>query len=151
MERRIKADLDSLERRLLYAINQPHSRFGFRIGQAIGKCPPTQETPIMEITINNEQKVQVTLAPVTTGGNPAPLDGVPTWDVISGDSTVEPEADGKSAWLISGNDPGDTQIIVKADADLGEGVVEISDIISLSVQGAQAANLGLVAGTPEAK
>jgi len=40
---------------------------------------------------------------------------------------------------------------VKADADLGEGVTEISDIIRLTVAGAQAANLGLTAEAPTPK
>jgi hypothetical protein len=56
-----------------------------------------------------------------------------------------------SADLISSDDPGDTDFLVKADADLGEGVVEISDIIRLSVSGAQAANLGISLGEPTPK
>jgi hypothetical protein len=79
---------------------------------------------MVDITITNEQQVNVTLTPVTQGGHPAELDGVPTWEVVSGNSTVEVASDGKSAELVSSDDPGDTQILVKADADLGSGVVE---------------------------
>lgn len=103
------------------------------------------------ISITNEQKITVTLTPKTDTGKPAKLDGVPTWEVVSGNSTVVAAADGLSASLVSSDDPGDTQVLVKADADLGEGIVEISDIIQLTVVGATATNLGLSAGTPEPK
>jgi len=106
---------------------------------------------MLELSITNEQQVNVTLHPVTEAGHPAQVDGAPTWEVISGTSTVTPAADGLSADLISSDDPGDTDFLVKADADLGQGVVEVSDIIRLHVAGAQAANLGLQAGAPTPK
>lgn len=105
----------------------------------------------LEITITNEQKVNVTLKPVTATGKPAPLDGVPTWTVQTGESTVVPAADGLSADLISSDSPGDTVILVEADADLGSGVETLADTIRLTVEGARAANLGLAAGTPVPK
>lgn len=105
----------------------------------------------LAIKITNEQKVQVTLKPVTDTGKPAALDGSPAWSVISGNSQVQVADDGLSAWLVSADDPGDTEVLVKADADLGTGVEEISDTIQLSVIGATAKNLGLSAGTPEPK
>jgi hypothetical protein len=103
------------------------------------------------VTITNEQKIKVTLTPVTDTGKPAKLDGKPSWSVISGNSQVEVAEDGLSAFLISADDPGDTQFLIKADANLGEGVEEISDIIDLTVQGATAKNLGVSLGTPEPK
>lgn len=114
-------------------------------------CCKRKRTHMLELTITNEQKIPVELKPITATGKPAKLDGTPQWSVISGNSTVEPAADGLSAFLVSSDDPGDTEIMVKADADLGSGVEEISDIIRLTVAGARAANLGLVAGTPVAK
>src|SRR5262245_28838673 len=106
---------------------------------------------MLEISITNEEKVKVTLTPVTATGKPAKVDGVPSWEVVTGNSTVEPAEDGMSADLISSDDPGDTDFLVKADADLGEGVTEISDIVRLAVAGAQAANLGLTADAPVPK
>lgn len=105
----------------------------------------------LAITINNEQKVNVTLSPVDANGKPAPLDGVPVWSVVDGDSTVEPAADGLSAEITSSDTPGVTDFLVTADADLGQGVVPISDTIALTVEHAQATALGLAAGTPENK
>ena len=125
------------------------ARLHFSFGLPTNKNESTH-MPV-EVTITNEQKVGVTLTPKTDTGKPAKLDGVPTWEVLSGNASVVAADDGLSASLISGDDPGDTEIIVKADADLGEGVEEISDIIKLSVVGATAKNLGLTVGTPEPK
>jgi len=100
----------------------------------------------LDLTVTNEQKIQVTLTPVTETGKPATLDGAPTWSVISGNSTLDVAADGLSAFLVSADDPGDSDFLVKADADLGSGVVEVSDTIRLHVAGAQAKSLGLAAG-----
>lgn len=136
---------------ILDAIRKParKARFDYRIGPVINK---NERTPMpLEISITNEQKVTVTLKPVTATGKPAPLDGVPTWTIQTGDSTVVPAADGLSASLVSSDSPGDTVYLVEADADLGSGTETIADTIRLSVIGARAANLGLVAGDPEPK
>lgn len=105
----------------------------------------------MLITITNEQKVQVTLAPTTQAGNPATLDGTPSWTVTDGDATLEVAPDGLSCYLISGNADVNSKIEVSADADLGEGVQTITDVIDLAVVSAQASGLGLVVGTAELK
>lgn len=99
----------------------------------------------MLITITNEEKIQVTLAPVTAAGNPATLDGVPSWEVVLGDATLEVAPDGLSAFLVSGDADTNSQIAIAADADLGEGVVSLTDLIDLAVVSAQASALGLVA------
>jgi hypothetical protein len=105
----------------------------------------------MLITITDEQKVNLTLQPTTQGGKPAQVDGVPTWEVTGGDATLEVAADGMSAYLISGAANTNSTIEVTADADLGEGMQEITDTIDLAVVAANASQLGLVAGTPELK
>ena len=102
----------------------------------------------MLITITNEQKVMVTLAPTTAAGNPATLDGAPVWTVVSGDATLEVSEDGLSAYLVSGAADVTSQIEVSADADLGEGVVSLTDVIDLAVVAAQASALGLAFDTP---
>ena len=102
----------------------------------------------MLITITNEEKVQVTLAPTTAAGNPATLDGVPTWTVIEGDATLEVAVDGLSAFLVSGAADVNSKIEVSADADLGEGVVTLTDVVDLAVVPASASALGLVVAAP---
>ena len=153
MEHRLKDELVddkellATEVRLSRLIKQP--RFDWTIGIVQSKVQKKKE--IMEIQLTNEQQVTVTLTPKTSAGKPATLDGVPTWEVITGESTVTASADGLSALIVSSDNPGDTQILVKADADLGEGVVEISEVLDVHVAGAQAANLGVSVGTPELK
>jgi len=102
----------------------------------------------MLITITNEEKVQVTLAPTTAAGNPATLDGVPTWTVIEGDATLEVAVDGLSAFLVSGAADVNSKVEVSADADLGEGIVTLTDVVDLAVVPASASALGLVVAAP---
>ena len=113
--------------------------------------PKERNTMPAAIELTNEQKVKATLNIVTDTGKPAKVDGAPAWVVVSGNSQVVVAEDGLSADLISSDDPGDTIIMVKADANLGEGVEELSDTITLTVVGATAKNLGITLGTPEAK
>lgn len=105
----------------------------------------------MLITITNEQKVQVTLVPTTEAGNPAVLDGAPVWEVTDGDATIEVSDDGLSAYLVSGEADVNSVVTVTADADLGEGVVEITDTIDLAVVAANASRLGLTTDEPVLK
>lgn len=105
----------------------------------------------MDLKLTNEQQVRVTLSPKTDSGKPAPLDGIPTWEIVDGLSTVVVDPNGLSAMIVSSDDPGDTQILVTADADIGEGVEHISEILKVSVLGAAAKNLGITVGTPELK
>lgn len=102
------------------------------------------------VSLTSEQKVLVTLTPTTLSGNPAEVEDI-VWSVDSGDATVEPQADPKSAYIISGPNVGASVIRVTADADLGEGVVELQDVVNVDVTSPQAANLGFVVGTPEPK
>lgn len=132
-------------------------RFNWSIGMAVNKTKTKRKNSMLEIVITNEQKIQATLTPVTATNKPAQLDGEANFEVISGfakigivtnpDGTVVPN----SRWIISDDLPGDSEILVSADADLGAGVETISDIIKLTVAGAKAASLGLTVGAPVAK
>lgn len=108
---------------------------------------------MIPVKLTNEQKVVATLNPKTDAGRSVTVDpnNPPKWSVVDGDSTVTPTADGLSADIISSDTPGVTNILVEADADLGEGVVTISDTIQVTVDGALAANLGVGIGTPTLK
>lgn len=111
--------------------------------------PKLGRISMLDLTITNEEKIEVSVKPMTGGPNPKPakVDGVPTWEVLSGAATLEVAEDGLSALLISSDDDlSDTIIQVDADADLGEGVQALSDTITLHTTGAKAESLGLVAG-----
>lgn len=104
-----------------------------------------------EIACTNEEKVLITVNPVTAGGKPVALDGPVrvTRQAGDGDSIVQP--DGKSFYVISGDLPGDTAYLLEGDADLGAGVQTIAESVILHVAGAMAKSFGLTAGAPEPK
>lgn len=126
-------------------------RFNWSIGEPVPKNPDQMKEKIMiEVKITNEQKIAIGVSPVTATGKPAQLDGEVVFEVQSGDVTIE-RIDANNAFIVSGNLPGDSVVIVSADTDLGEGVETISDIVKITVEGARAASLGLTVGTPVAK
>src|SRR5215469_16364519 len=101
---------------------------------------------MLEVSLTNEQKVNITLHPVTATGNPAGVDGPPSWTVVAGDGTVEAAADGMSCFIVSPDNPGDTDVQVPADVNLDpNAVTTITDLIRAHVSGAQAESLGLTA------
>lgn len=103
-----------------------------------------------EVTLTSEQKVKVTLTPTTATGKPAQVDGQATFEVVSGDATVE-NIDLLSAYIISGDAAGTSVISVSADVDLSEGVQTITDSITVTVTDPLASNLGLTISAPEPK
>ena len=106
----------------------------------------------LPIACTNEQKVTVISTPRTAGGRPAAVEGALRVTVQSGDGTVEQSpATPLQFKAVSGDLPGDTVYLVEADADLGAGVTLISDVVTLTVTSATAANIGLAAGPTEPK
>ena len=103
----------------------------------------------LNLSCSTEQKWHVKLAPVDALGKPAPVDGVPVWSVKSGNGTVAADADGMGAFLLTPDTfdatAADTIFQVDADADLGSGVTDISDTITLTATPPQATSLGLAA------
>jgi hypothetical protein len=96
------------------------------------------------ITSTNEEKVLVSINPTTAAGNPATVDGVPTWTVVEGDATIELSGDGLSAYIISGSANVVNMIEVSADADLdAEEVRTITETIVYTVVAAEAQALGI--------
>lgn len=124
------------------------ARFDWNVGRPE---PKERRKPIMlELSCTNEEKIKIRVNPVTTTGTAVALDGPIQVSVQSGEGMVEP-IDEKSFYVVSGQNPGDTGFLVSGDADLGDGVESISDVILLHVAGAKASSLGLVAETPEPK
>jgi len=103
----------------------------------------------IEVSISNEEKIRLSVSPLTPGGQPAPVDGPTQW-TVTGACTLEP-IDDTSTWVVSGNTIGDSVVTATADADLGTGVVTIADTCTVHVANPMASSLGLAAGTPELK
>lgn len=95
---------------------------------------------MVTVISNNEQKVLFSFNPVTAGGNPAQVENLKS-EVLEGDAVVNMNDDGKSGEIVSGSVT-TNKIRFTADADLGEGVSEISEDVDYIVVAAQASNLG---------
>lgn len=108
--------------------------------------------PVEFMCTTEEMVTGVTINPTTSSGQPATLDGDPTVTLVSGDGTTE-DVDGQQLpnFLTGSTAGADIVFLVEADADLGEGVVTISDTVTLHVTAPQAKNLGLGGGTVQPK
>jgi len=101
------------------------------------------------LILTDEQKCSVAVAFKTDKGNPAPVDGVPVWASSNEAAVVvTAAADGLSAELTTPGGLGTAQISVTADADLGEGVVEIIGLLDVEVKPAGATIVEITPGTP---
>jgi len=102
------------------------------------------------LTLTDIQEVVLSIAPKDVEGNPAALEGVPTW--TSSDVaivTVTPAADGLSATAITVGPEGAATITVVAQGDLtGGGTDTVTDTVEITVVGSQASSLNVSAGTP---
>jgi len=100
-----------------------------------------------------DQKVHCSIEPVDAKGNPAPIDGVPTW-TSSNESiatvTADP-SDGSGvfkAWVTPVGQIGSCQINVTADADLGSGVTTIHGVLDITTAAGQAVGFQISTDVP---
>lgn len=106
----------------------------------------------MTLILTDEQKVTLSIQPLTQAGNPAKVDGKPVWSVSNPELiSISESEDGLSVVASTVGPLGSAQVSVSADADLGEGVRELFSILDVEVIAAEAVSLGIVAGTPEPK
>lgn len=104
------------------------------------------------LILTDEQKVTLSVEFKTAAGNPAKVDGIPTWS--SSDPSVvaiEPDGDGLSAVATSVGPLGMAQITCSADADLGEGTRVITGVLDVEVLASEAVIALVAAGAPEPK
>lgn len=161
--RELRHDLDHHQRDLHHDLKTIASLLSE--GQKPGKGsfaytvgPTERKETRMPLTVqtSNEERMKITLAPLTPGQRPAQIQpGSLTVTVVQGNSTTTP-VDDNSFYVVSHDatpDPDtiDTVYSISADADLGEGVEEITDTVTYHVTGVKASTLGLTAGTPEPK
>lgn len=108
---------------------------------------------ILMIGMKVSQKVKVTLQPQDRLGNPA---SVEPGSVVFESSDLDictvvqnPDNELEAEVFSSTNNPGTAQLEYRADADLGEGVVQISGFSAVEVLPLQAVGFGLSVGVPE--
>lgn len=103
----------------------------------------------MAITITATQFFTVSVSAVDARGNPAPLDGLPSW--ASSDAallTVDPNPDG-TARVAAVGALGNAQVTVSADADLGEGVRTLTGLLDVTVVAGEAVALTVATSIPQ--
>lgn len=103
----------------------------------------------MGLILSDSQKFDATVGFVDKKGQPAKVDGVPSWTVS--DPTilsVEPAADGMSATVKAIGPLGTSQVSVTADADLGEGVRNVVGTLDVEVVAGEAVAANINAGAP---
>ena len=99
-----------------------------------------------------DQKVTLTIRPVDRGGNPAPMDGVPTWSTTDPELlTLTPSEDGLSCDVVTSGKLGAGQVNVTGDARLGEEVKAIGGALDVQVSAGEAVSLTVEAGVPVTK
>lgn len=110
----------------------------------------------MKLTLTDIDLCVLTIDPskiLDKRGNPAPLDGAPSWE--SSDPAkvaIEPAADGMSATISAVGPLGTAQVIVSADARLGPDTKTITGTLDVEVTASEAATIEITPGevTPQA-
>lgn len=102
-----------------------------------------------EARFNNLQEVPVSVRFLDDHGRVVAVDGVPTWE--AGDTTIidlAVEADGMSAVVKSRGPAGHTTVTVRADAQVGDGVREITGVLEVEVTESGAMTVEFTVGEP---
>jgi hypothetical protein len=103
-------------------------------------------------TCTTAEKIPVTVNPTSASGRPAPIHGPVRVSVQSGPGSFNQDPAVPNVFeAVSGDEPGDTVLVVAADADMGDGEVLIQDTYTLTVTAEQAANFGFTNGAPVPK
>lgn len=101
----------------------------------------------MPSVITAEQKLPVTVFVTDKYSNPATLDGLLTWESTNPDLlTVTVLDDATSAELIPVGPAGLVQVIVRGDADLGDGIRPITGLIDIEIIGGEASLMTITPG-----
>lgn len=109
----------------------------------------TKETK-MALILTADQKVKLTITPVDSYGNLSVVENV-TWSVSNPNVLAIESVTDTEVFATTLGPMGDAQIVVTADARIGEGTVELTGVIDVSVLAAEATALAVVAGVPEPK
>ncbi len=129
------------------------------LGAITEQSSPVTKTPkfhsclkgetLMAFTMTDSQQTTMSVKFVDKKGQPAKVDGAPEWSTDNTDVlALTPAADGLSCLVAAAGPLGDGTITLKADADLGAGVVPLIGTVDVSVTGGQATVVTIDPGTP---
>lgn len=143
-------ELGGMVQQLLDAIQARTLNMSFAIRQPAGSAVPGGIKVAQQL--GDSEQIVATIAPKDRAGNPAAVEaGKTVWS--SSDETVltVTAIDESSALVVAVGPLGTATVTVSADADLGEGVVPVTDSADVEIVAGQASNLGLGFGAPQPK
>jgi hypothetical protein len=144
----------------LEAIAAPRTRrIVFQIGPVSEQTKPIVLTPFAKrsakgkvlamLKLTTTQKCTLSVAFEDKKGNPANVDGAPTWGVDNSDLlSLIVSDDGLSCQIAAVGPMGTALVSVLADADLGEGVVQLAGTLEVQVTAGAATVVEVTAGEP---
>jgi hypothetical protein len=104
----------------------------------------------MTTTLTTTQRTTVRLNAITDRkGHPARIDGKPSWAADNDLLILEPADDGLSCRVTSAGTTGSCTVTITADADLGEGVRNLTHSEFFSIIDAPATNIDVAIDAPE--
>jgi hypothetical protein len=104
------------------------------------------------LVLTADQRVTLTPSYEDRYGNPAPIDGQPTWETSAdGIVTVTPSEDGFSAEVVTVGQIGTVQVRALADALPGSETKLIIGVLDIQVVGGEARVVTLMAGIASSK
>lgn len=118
------------------------------------QSPPTTASKrnlLMAFSMTDSQQCEVTIAPVSKKGNPAPLDGIPVWSTENTNVlALTPSGDGLSCVIAAVGPLTSTpvRVTVTGDADMGSGVTPIVGFVDVEITGGQAVSINVTPGIP---
>ena len=125
--------------------DKPPNKQAVKIAFTAGQV---QEQPFMGVSMTATQQCTLTATPEDAKGKPAPVDGVPEWQLSNpAICSIQPDPTGLTA-LVKATAIGTTTVTVIADADLTSGVQHIQGTFDVTVTSSQATQIFISASTP---
>lgn len=100
------------------------------------------------LSMKYDYKADVTLQPQDALGNPAPIQPGSLVVSTTDPNVAQAELNSELGFTVFGKNPGVCQLDFRADADLGEGVVEISGFLGVEITPEMAVGFGVTIGEP---
>lgn len=144
---RIAKALECRRRNLVFGIQVSEQTSPVTTTPHMQRCPKGKV--LVMLTLTSSQKATLTVSFLDKKGNPAPVDGAPTWGVDNPNvAALVPSVDGLSAEVSAIGPLGTALVSVQADADLGEGMTHIAGTLEVTVVSGAASTVEIVAGEP---
>jgi hypothetical protein len=133
--------------------------FILRVAEQAGPPPATPQYRLWPLPMGERpvaakmsatQQCTVTVTFQDAHGNPARVDGVPSWFTDNSDVlSLQPTLDGMSCTASARGPIGTARLTLNADADVGAGVEPLLGTLDFNITGGKATVVQLDAGTPE--